>query len=313
MDISVLSTVIGTMALVLAISVLSYFGIRERRASVEKAGATDRSESVEVSRLLDRQVDWQLANVRDFERSRLELADERHEFQQHIGKSIKNLEYRLEELQSELSRRPQITSVGPEIVELDDLAQIIVDRGDWSPASLYISGDDPREIKAALNRLLLVCGLEIAAEKPGIEGSWLQKMWLKVRKGAGSEGVQERLKKVEHALQVQYLGKPQSEVDKNKAEAAAVMLAAVDKQEEALIRLGTLVIMKSPGQVAVWTISELQAAELEQHGHLMNEPEKVLHMLGAQANNGNLFASRIADPDVKPDAIETSSDSPRDD
>jgi hypothetical protein len=167
--------------------------------------------------------------------------------------------------------------------DLEVIARVLVNRGSWTQGWLYTSSNDPHETKVALYELLEQCGVGIAAEELGVAGSWRQRIWLKPRRGNGSDGIQERLKKVEQALQVQYLSKPQSEVDKNRADAAATLLVAVDKQEEVLIRLGTLVLIKSEGKVAIWTLSELQAADLDERGSLMNDPEKMRAFLNHQS------------------------------
>jgi hypothetical protein len=184
--------------------------------------------------------------------------------------------------------------------DLEIIARVLVNRGSWTQGWLHTSSNDPHETKTALYELLELYGVGVAAEEPGVVGSWRQRIWLKPRRGNGSEGIQERLRKIEQALQVQYLGKPQSEVDRNRADAAATLLGAVDKQEEVLIRLGTLVLIKSEGKVAIWTLSELQAADLDERGSLMNEPEKMRAFLNHQSIGGGEAEPHVALPPNEP-------------
>jgi pentapeptide repeat protein len=167
------------------------------------------------------------------------------------------------------------------VSETPKLATIAVDEGDVADPiiSIYTSADDGAELKEVLARALERFGLELSDDGPAIHGSWFQRFTARVKGIAGSEGAQERLRKLEQAIELEHLGKARAEIDKSKAEAVAAVLGAVQQQESAVVRLGSLVVVKAHGAVAVWTISELEAAELEKDSSLLRDPIKVLEYL----------------------------------
>ncbi len=146
-------------------------------------------------------------------------------------------------------------------------------------ASMYTSSSDGSTIKTSLLNLLGRFDLVLDSEEPVLKGSWFQKIWLKARESASSEPVSERIKKLESALELHTLGKVRAEVDKAKAEAVGILLSAVSTQESAVVRIGSLVIVKDHEQVAIWTISEVEAAELERNSTLVRNPVEVINHL----------------------------------
>ena len=150
---------------------------------------------------------------------------------------------------------------------------------EWAAMSVYTSADDGEPLKAAVVAVLREFGIEVAAEQPPIRGSWAQRFWAKLRDSDAADVLQTRLKKVEQALELQQIGKAQADIDKSKSDAVAVLLEAVGQQDEVVIRIGSLAIVKMSGKVAVWTISESKAAELDASGDLLGRPAQVLAFL----------------------------------
>jgi len=162
---------------------------------------------------------------------------------------------------------------------LDDATTVLSRQGRWAAMSVYTSAHDGEHLKAALDALLREFGIEVAAEDPPVLGSWFQRFWVRLRDSDAADGLQKRLSKVEQAVELHHIGKAQAEIDRNKSEAVAVLLGAVRDEKEAVIRLGSLVIVKWSGSVTVWTISETQAAELDSQGDLIGKPAQVLSYL----------------------------------
>jgi hypothetical protein len=151
--------------------------------------------------------------------------------------------------------------------------------GDLVEASVYTISEDGSDLKRAFLGVAESFGFTLAGEDPAISGSWFQKIWLRVKDSASSEPVSERLHKIEKALELNTLGKARAEVDREKANAVGVLLQAVAQQDSAVLRLGSLVIVKARGQVAAWTISEVEAAALEENSSLVRNPAEILKYL----------------------------------
>ncbi|OXM43047.1 hypothetical protein [Amycolatopsis alba] len=109
--------------------------------------------------------------------------------------------------------------------------------------------------------------------------------------------MRDRLAKLERALELEGLGKRQAEIDKAKAEAAAALHAVVREQENAVVRLGSIVMIKRAGDLVVFTVSEMQAAVLEKHSELLRDPLAALKFLHDGQSPGHDTWDLAAGPD----------------
>lgn len=178
--------------------------------------------------------------------------------------------------------------------------------------SIFTSGDNGEPLKQVVAHALDVFGLAVSSEGPIIRGSWLQRLRLRLKSASASDSVKVRLKKVEMALEMEYLGKARAEIDRTKADAVAAVLNAVSAEPSAVIRLGSLVIVKTDGGVAIYTISELEAAELEKNSRLIRDPVGVIQYIQQLKRNGvsltdieglSVEPKRIAEPHELPQDI----------
>jgi voltage-gated sodium channel len=185
----------------------------------------------------------------------------------------------LEELRGLRTEIAELRAAGTREPGVEDTAAFLTSQGRWAAMSVYTSADDGEPLKAAVVAVLREFGIEVAAELPPTRGSWAQRFWAKLRNSDAAGGLQTRLKKVEQALELQQIGKAQADIDKSKSDAVAVLLEAVGQQDEVVIRIGSLAIVKMAGKVAVWTISESKAAELDASGDLLGRPAQVLAFL----------------------------------
>ncbi|ONI89359.1 hypothetical protein ALI144C_05305 [Actinosynnema sp. ALI-1.44] len=161
----------------------------------------------------------------------------------------------------------------------DDFANSMVRSGFWAPVSVYTDADNGSELKDAVSAVLREFGLTSAVEEPPVRGSWFQRFWAQCREVIGSRSVRGRLAKVEEAIHLEYLGKRRAEIDKAKAESVAMLLAAMKEQQNAVIRIGSIIAIKTQGDLVVWTISEMQAAALEKNSDLLGDPVAALKFL----------------------------------
>jgi hypothetical protein len=89
----------------------------------------------------------------------------------------------------------------------------------------------------------------------------------------------ERLVKLERAAAMEQLGRRQAEIDKAQAESVAALYEVMKEQKNAVIRVGSILMIKTEGDLVVWTISEAEAAALEQNAELLHNPKAVLTFL----------------------------------
>lgn len=168
--------------------------------------------------------------------------------------------------------------------DFDDFASSMVHGGVWTPVSVYTSADDGTALKLALTAVLQEFGLAAAVEEPPVRGSWFQRFWARSRDIAESEPVRERLRKLERALELERLGKVQAEIDKAKAEAVAALYGVVKEQQNAVVRMGSIIMIKTADDLVVWTIGEMEAAALEKNSELLRDPVAALKFLHSGRN-----------------------------
>lgn len=147
-------------------------------------------------------------------------------------------------------------------------------------ASIWVSGDDGSEIRNRLYDLLDSEEIEFSVEEgPPVAGSWWQKIKLQISYVWNAQIIQHRAPELERRLQLELVEKRSAEVDSIKADAAAKLLAAIDKQEQAVVVFGQIVIVKTRGTIVVKSISAVTAGRLEKDPVLLTDPEAVLAVL----------------------------------
>ena len=138
-------------------------------------------------------------------------------------------------------------------------------------------------IVSSTNGLLDILGYDIVRELPATKGSWWQKWFVRSREELTKEENQERIHKAERALELKYLTKEQSEIDKRQAEAAAILLKSLPEKSSAAIQVGSLLIVKKTGNgedsILVKTLSNKDLIFLERNQHLLKQPQTMLEAL----------------------------------
>lgn len=160
-----------------------------------------------------------------------------------------------------------------------DFAKSKVDAGIWVSASVYTDDADGTRLKEAVVAVLWEFGMTSVVEEPPVRGSWFQRFWARTREVGGNESVRERLAKVEEAIHLEHLGKRRAEIDKTKAESVTALIGAMKEQENAVVRIGSIIMIKTKGDLVVWTISEMEAAALEKNSDLLGDPVEALKFL----------------------------------
>ena len=133
-------------------------------------------------------------------------------------------------------------------------------------------------------------------KKPGRIARW----FARTTDAITEDEVVARLQKIERALDLQYIGKPQAEVTQATATAAAQLIAALDKSPQAAIQIGNLLILKvGKGQascVIARTLSQREMALIEAAPELLGMPGNLLRLL----NESPQLQSPASEPKAKP-------------
>ena len=169
-----------------------------------------------------------------------------------------------------------------------DVGQLPLPR--YIPVQVYAAQERPRAIKQltdALSTYLASLGFEVADDFPPERGSWYKRWIARAKSLLTNKETQERLQKLERALQVAILEKPQAEADKLEAEGAAALIQAVAAAPDAICRVGSIVVLKVTGQdgkpkLVVQTLTPTEMIEAEKNKSLLRSPLQLLEMLSKQ-------------------------------
>jgi hypothetical protein len=105
-----------------------------------------------------------------------------------------------------------------------------------------------------------------------------------------SQGVKETLTRAERALEIQALHIPQAQIDAMQADAAAKLIAAFDPVPNALVQIGSVLLLKVDGTPIVRNLTQIELSYLEHNKHLYRSPKDTLEELGGVSEDATRFA-----------------------
>ena len=160
----------------------------------------------------------------------------------------------------------------------------------------YVSGFVFVDLKAALDHSFvdyLTFVLRTAADTADLDhvlsypyeiSSWYRRFLFKSRKAVTHPEVAKRLSKLEHAIQLETLGKSQASINKSDAEAASLLIDALKNSDTGIVRLGSILISKrtdADGKtcIAVRNLTEREVLEIENSPELAIERDVSLDLI----------------------------------
>jgi len=140
-------------------------------------------------------------------------------------------------------------------------------------------------LSAAINEVLSAYGFALADEFPEIKGSWFKKWFAKSKEVLSRPEVIERLEKIERAVELRAVDKPQADVDDKQASAIAKLIKCLDKVPNAAVQAGSVLVVKLTTAngpiIQARTLSQEEMIELENNQLLLQNPADVLVKLNA--------------------------------
>jgi hypothetical protein len=136
------------------------------------------------------------------------------------------------------------------------------------PASVYIDVDiDHFEVERAFIGLLTAFDLEIAETFPPIRGSWFRAFTARAKKAATAPEFTSRLAKIERAL------------ESAQGDAVAKLITALGSAPNAIIQIGSVLLIKVDGVPVVRNLTQVELTHLERNPALFRDPAAALHEL----------------------------------
>lgn len=159
-----------------------------------------------------------------------------------------------------------------------------------TPVSVYVDGDHA-EVEEALAGVLEAFGLEITDSFPPIRGSWYRAFVTRTKKAATAPEFTSRIAKLERALELQAIHRAQAEVDAAQGDAVAKLITALGKSPNAIIQIGSVLLIKVDGVPVVRNLTQIELGHLERNPALFRDPAAALHELQQVSHNAERVIS----------------------
>jgi hypothetical protein len=148
------------------------------------------------------------------------------------------------------------------------------------PVAIYLAIEDDHEmVEQALMLVLKAFEFEIVYSDPPVRGSWFRRFIGSARELASDPGVEKRLIKVERAIDMRLLLTDQANIDAAQGDAVAKLLMALENTHDALIQIGSVLLIKVDDVPVVRNLSQRELAYMEQNPALFRDPSATLQEL----------------------------------
>lgn len=156
------------------------------------------------------------------------------------------------------------------------------------PITIYLSDEGAHEqVQAAVEDLLGVVGLDITGRDEPILGSWFRRMWAGVTRAVRSPAAREAGLVATHVVDTRLHLAQDAAISAALMQNLGPVIASLESTPEAVIRLGSVVIVKVDGVVMVDQLTAAQQAVLDHRPKLVMSPHELSTLLKAkQAANG---------------------------
>ena len=160
------------------------------------------------------------------------------------------------------------------------------------PVRIYIAGDillEENALKSVAKEvrkgIFDFLDISVADEFTPETGSWWERIIAKTNTAITQPEVNERLRRLERAIEIQGLDRPQSEIDKNEANAISTIITAIHDVPSVTIQAGTVLLFKltddkGKAHIHARTLSQMEMIYFEKNQNILkDQPEDVLKHL----------------------------------
>ena len=164
--------------------------------------------------------------------------------------------------------------------ELDEILGVSLKRQVTIPVAVYLAvGDDHEMVEQALVLVLKAFGFEVIRADSPIYGSWFRTFIGSAKELAADPEVEKRLIKIERAVEMRLLLADQAKIDAAQGDAVAKLLKSLENTQDALIQIGSVLLIKVNGVPVVRNLSQRELAYMEQNPALFRDPAATLQEL----------------------------------
>ena len=148
------------------------------------------------------------------------------------------------------------------------------------PVVVYISNEqDAEAVEEAVGQVLESFGMEVVVRKDPVHGSWYRKLTARTKDAVSKPEFQDRLAKMERALDMQVLLRGQAQIDAAQGTTVAQLISSLNNTPNATIQIGSVLLIKIDGVLAIRNLTQVELAHLERHPDLLKSPTVILEEL----------------------------------
>jgi hypothetical protein len=176
--------------------------------------------------------------------------------------------------------------------KLDELALVYQERprGDVVTVSIHLESDaNASAVEQAVLNVLYAFGLVLEDAGAPVAGSWFRAMTARFRQKVDSADV---LLRLERALELQALHRPQAEIDSAQADAVAKLITALGHDQNAFVQIGSVFLIKVDSVVVVRNLSQRELAHLQRNSRILASPQRILQALEEFAVGNEIVIER---------------------
>jgi hypothetical protein len=156
------------------------------------------------------------------------------------------------------------------------------------PIRVYLaegSGSSVERASGAAQRLVDDLGFHVARDLGEERGSWFKSWFARSEEFITQQEVQDRVKKLERAAELEFIAKRQAEADRNHAEGLASLIKALEHESNACVQAGAFLLVKTTDQagrstIVTRTLTQKELAIIERRPSLLRDPWCILDILG---------------------------------
>lgn len=157
----------------------------------------------------------------------------------------------------------------------------------YIPIRVYLAEDQEEaieKISKALHSLHNSLGFTITDEFPEERSSFFKKWFGKTSSEEIQEIVEDKLRKAARGIELATIGKYQSEIDKNQAEAVSLLLKSLENSTNAACQIGSILVIKTTdsngsSNIFTRTLTQNELLIIEKNQNLLKEPQNILNEL----------------------------------
>ncbi len=160
------------------------------------------------------------------------------------------------------------------------------------PVTVFLDTRSPNQVVTvakAIRALLSDLSYDVFFEGSGEWGSWFGRIYARSKHAFTSEQAKDALVRAERALEMQALLLPQAQIDATQAGAAANLIAALSNTPNAIVQIGSVLVIKVEGTPIVRNLTQTELSYLEHNRQLYKSPKAALDELARLSDDPSRF------------------------